>query len=205
MEPIIHMFYVLKCMSPLEADHYSLKLRSKASRKRWEAGVLFSETDEDEDFHPPAESIELNTQPEDEEVPNVYAELYWNPIPLFTRRLVAALHAAGVDNLQTYDTKLVTVQGTNPPPADHYLAVNIVGRVAAADLPKSERNPDVEDSVLSTDFYSLAVDETKARDLFMFRLIENITAVLVHDRVKRHVEGAGIRTLTWIPPEKWAG
>lgn len=36
-------------------------------------------------------------------------------------------------------------------------------------------------------------------------LAENTSAVLVHERVKKQVEDAGINTLTWIPPEMWAG
>jgi hypothetical protein len=39
----------------------------------------------------------------------------------------------------------------------------------------------------------------------MFRLAENITAVLVHEHVKDQVERGGISTLTWLAPEEWAG
>ena len=199
------MYYVLDCMSPLDAEFFTVKLRSLKNRKRWAAGVLFTPSSDIPEFQPPLEPIELTTRPEDEEPPRVYAELYWNPVPLFSRRLVTALQAAGVDNLQTYETRLVSVQGANPPTADHYWAVNIVGRVAAADLEKSEINPEVDDRILSTDFYSLAIDEKKTKDLLMFRLVENITAVLVHERVKKQVEGAGITTLSWFQPEEWAG
>lgn len=198
-------YYVLECLSPLDAEHYLLEATGDGADKRWDEGILFSATDERRGFHPPLEPIELNTEADTEEPPRIYAELYWNPIPLFSRRVVAALRAAGVDNLQTYETNLVTTFGKNPPPANHYLAVNIVGTVSAADLKKSELNPDVRERIISADFYSLAVDTDKARDFLMFRLLENITAVLVHGRVKEQVEAAGIDSLTWIPPHEWAG
>ena len=198
-------YFVLKCMPTSKADYYRLGVEYPADDKRWKAGLLFSDDDNNEQLQPPPVPIPVTTEPEDPELPNVYAELYWNPIPLMTRRLVTALRAAGVDNLQTYDTRLDGVEGPNPPPADHYLAVNIVGRVAAADLGKSTTNPDAPETMVSMDFFSLSVDEQKARDFLMFRLAENITAVLVHERVKEKIEASGIDTLTWLKPEEWAG
>jgi hypothetical protein len=59
--------------------------------------------------------------------------------------------------------------------------------------------------MISTDFHALSIDESKARGLLIFRLAENITAVLVHEHVKKQVERSGIGTLTWLAPEEWAG
>ncbi|OHA80417.1 MAG: hypothetical protein A2675_01525 [Candidatus Yonathbacteria bacterium RIFCSPHIGHO2_01_FULL_51_10] len=197
-------YFVLDCMSPLEYEHYLLKVDYSA-QKRWEAGVLFSNQDERDGFHQPTEPIELQTKADTEVPPRIYAELYWQPIPLMSRRLVAALQEAGVDNLQTFETRLVTVQGKSPPPVDHYLAVNIVGLVKAADLNKSKTNSDVPEKLTSMDFHSLAIDESKTHEQLMFRLAENISAVLVRERVKSFIESKGINTLTWYRPEDWAG
>jgi hypothetical protein len=95
--------------------------------------------------------------------------------------------------------------GKSPPTSDNYLAVNIVGRVAAAELAKSEINPEVPERLISMDFFSLSVDEAKTRGALMFRLAENLSAVLVHEHVKAQVDRAGIETLTWLRPEEWAG
>ena len=198
-------YYVLECLPRLEAEHYRLNVGFPANDKRWHAGLLFSDRNRSEELQPPPVPIPVGTQPEDPAIPNVYAELYWNPIPLMTRRLVSALREAGVDNMQTYDTRLESVEGSNPPPPDRYLAVNIVGRVAAADLGKSDINAETPERIISTDFHSLSIDESKARDFLMFRLAENITAVLVHERVREHVERRGIDALTWLAPEEWAG
>jgi len=198
-------YFVLKCLPPIEAEYYRLQVGYPANDKRWEAGLVFSSQNRSEELQPPPVPIGVRTETEESDIPNVYAELYWNPIPLMTRRLVRALQGAGIDNLQTYETALESAQGPNPPAADHYLAVNIVGRVAAADLGKSEINPDTPERMISTDFHSLSIDESKARALLMFRLAENVTAVLVHEHVKEQVERSGIGTLTWLAPEEWAG
>jgi hypothetical protein len=198
-------YYVLDCHSPLTADHHALEVSSALRGKRWRAGGLFSSADERVGFHPPTEPIEVRTQPDTDEPPKIYPELSWPPIPLMSRRLVTALQASGVDNLQTYETQLVAAQGTPPPAADHYLAVNIIGLVAAADMQKSKLNPAVRETLISVDFHSLSVDPAKARGLLLFRLAENVSAVIVHEHVREIVEKRGIDTLTWLNPDEWAG
>lgn len=198
-------YYILDCKPPLEVDHYRLQVGYPANDKRWVEGIIFSDQDTREGFHPPDEPIGLNTKADTEDSPRVYADLYWIPIPLMSRRLVAAFRAAGVDNLQTFETKLLTVLGDKLLPADNYLAVNIVGCVTAADLEKSQTNPEVMEKMVSMDFHSLSVDESKARGSLIFRMAENVTAVLVHEDVRRHIEAGGITTLTWFAPEEWAG
>jgi hypothetical protein len=198
-------YYVLKCLPSIQVEHYRLQVGYPANDKRWEAGLVFSSQNRSEELQPPPVPIPVRTEAEDPDIPNVYAELYWNPIPLMTRRLVQALRGAGIDNIQTYDTTLESPQGEKPPGADHYLAVNIVGRVAAADLGKSDISPETPERMISTDFHSLSIDESKARALLLFRLAENITAVMVHEHVKDRVEQSGITTLSWLAPEQWAG
>ena len=198
-------YYVLDCMSPLRAEHYRFRVGYPANDKRWVAGLLFSATDESDTCQPPEEPIEVRTKESTEEPGHIYPELSWVPIPLMSRRLVEGLKAAGVDNLQTYETKLISRHGENPPPEDHYLAVNLVGVLAAADLTKSKTNPEVADKMISMDFFSLAIDPSKARNVLMFRLAENVSAVIVHERVKLAIEAQGISTLSWFRPEEWSG
>ncbi len=199
------MYYVLKCLPPVTTDYHRLEVRSPGADRRWEAGILFTTDDRRDELHPPLTPIRLATEVEETDTPNEYAELYWNPIPLMSRRLVDALRSAGVDNLQTYETQLDVAAGAVGTRPDRYLAVNIVGRVQAADLARSETNPESTERFISKDFFSLAVDDGKARGLPMFRLAENVSAVLVHAHVRARVEAAGISTLTWLEPEAWAG
>jgi len=182
-------YFVLKCLSPPTADHYVLQVDDELRSLDWYAGALFAANSGDAERRPPPEPIEVRTYLE--KGPHVYPELTWSPIPLMTRRLVTALQSAGIDTLQTFATKLVAPEGSPPPPEDLYLAVNLIGLVAAADLRKSLLNPDVSDRLISADFLSLAVDPAKARGLLLFRLAENVSA--------------GIDTLSWLKPERWAG
>jgi hypothetical protein len=59
--------------------------------------------------------------------------------------------------------------------------------------------------MISMDLHSLAIDPSKTRNALMFRLAENTSAVLVHERVRQYVESRGITTLSWYNPEQWAG
>jgi hypothetical protein len=176
-----------------------------ANDKRWEAGLLFTMEDDRETCHPPQEPIEISTDEDTEDPERIYPELTWVPIPMMSRRLVDTLRAAGVGNLQTFETKLINARGKNPPPENFYLAVNVVGLVAAADLGKSEVAPGGAEKMISMDFNSLAIDPARARGASMFRLAENVSAVIVSENVKKHVESAGFASLTWFKPEEWAG
>ena len=198
-------YYVLDCLSPLRKANYTLEVEYPANDKAWRKGASLTPGAEWEDEQPPPEPIEVKTREELVDAHMfIYPELAWMPIPLMTRRLVAALRNAGVDNLQTFETLLVAPQGNDPPPPNHYLAVNVLGLLAAADENKSQSDPGTG-RLIYRDFHSLAIDETKARDILMFRLAENTSAVIVHERVKQAVETQGIQTLSWISPERWAG
>jgi len=204
-------YYVLECQyypprhPGRQAEFYSLEVSPEVRRFEWKVGRMFLAKNKWEDERPPKEPIELATVPMSKELWGFYRDLYSQPIPLFSRRLVDALIKAGVHNLQTYETVLTNFEGDNPPPRDHYLAVNIIGLIDAADMKKSVIGAGSKEELFATDFDSLVIDEKKPRGMLMFRLAQNISAVLVHERVKEYVEAAGIDTLTWIPPEMWAG
>ena len=197
-------YFVLDCMAGSGPPQFVLEVDWSA-KKYWKMGRVFSEADEDSDFQPPEGIIEVETKVDSKVRERIYPELTWHPIPLMTRRLVSALQSSGVTNSQTYETRLTNPQGDPPPSADLYLAVNVVGAIAAADLAESETNPDVSEQLISMDFRSLSIDPLQARDALMFRLAENLSAVLLHERVKDFIEGQGITTLTWYEPESWAG
>jgi hypothetical protein len=192
----------MKCMAGTGPLQFKLEADS-TNKECWQMGRVFLPNDEDPDFRPPADVIEVRTKIDSKAAERVYPELTWNPLPLMSRRLVAALQSSGINNLQTYQTRLTNPQGQTP--VDYYLAVNIVGLVAAADLGESLTDPNGTDTLLSVDFQSLTVDPMKSRDALIFRLAENVSAVLVHERVREFVEEAGITTLTWYEPESWAG
>jgi hypothetical protein len=199
-------YFVLECFGPRGKEHFTLEVDPAVERRMWRKGVVLSQPAEWEDEQPPDEPIQIDTVPEPSEPELfVYPELTWVPIPLMTRRLVQALQRAGVDNLQTFLTNLRTVEGDDPPAADTYLAVNIIGAVAGAGFEKARVSPTSTETLVSIDFNSLAIDEAKVRSLLMFRLAENTTAVVVHEQVKQRLKADGLETLKWVRPEQWAG
>jgi hypothetical protein len=198
-------YFILDCHPPLGADFYSHRVPEPAKSRRCLAGVQFTNADRREGLRLLHDIIPVETIDEPDAPLLIHGELRWVPIPLMSRRLVAGLQAAGVNNLQTFDTELVSPPGKTPPRRDHYLAVNIVGCMNAADLEKSETRTAVSETGTSMDFHSLAVDMEKTRGQLMFRLAENVSAVLVHESVKAALDAAGFTTLTWFDPKDWAG
>jgi len=114
---------------------------------------------------------------------------------LMNEPMVEALRRGGVDNIDTYPAILHdSVNGRQ----FRYLAVNILGLVAAADLSKSRwRNFDGA-ARLDTHFETLVVDPDSARGQLMFRLAEDTGTIIVHANIKQALESAGIPGLKFV-------
>lgn len=130
----------------------------------------------------------------------LYDEL---PIPCMHTSLLEALTAAGVDNLQTYDAILRDV--------DHgieykdYKAFNVVGKIAAADMRQSVMMGTSDSTMIDADFDRLVIDESKCKGLLLFRLAENITAIIVDEVVKQEAQKRGIKGIHFYASGQWAG
>jgi hypothetical protein len=125
------------------------------------------------------------------QAPRFYA---WYPgSDLMQERLVEVLRAAGVDNLDTFPTQIVNAATDEIIPG--YLTVNIVGRVACANMAKSHSEPLAD----SNYFHDLVIDPARARGLLMFRVDESPMIVLVHERVAAAIEAGGFTGLTLQP------
>jgi uncharacterized protein DUF1629 len=122
-------------------------------------------------------------------------------IPLMSDRLIAALRAAGVDNIDAYRAEIRRGDGTLA--SKQYKAINVIGVVSAADMAKSKVAEGLPVELIDTSFDSLAIDESRASGLLLFRLAEAVTTVLVHETVKEHLEQNGFDALGFIPPEEW--
>ena len=121
-------------------------------------------------------------------------------VPIMSKRLADALAEVGVDNLQLFP---VILRNTVTGQVYDYLAFKVVGLVAAADLNASESTVHDDKPVADMSFETLVIDETKTHSLLMFRLAENINALMVHDKVRKHILSKGIDTLTFTRPEDW--
>lgn len=133
----------------------------------------------------------------------VKKHLYDATIPLFHRDLIDALHAAGVDNLDCYPVKIT--DNTTGAVDETYTAVNVIGLVAAADLAKSKHSDPSGRGRIDMDFDGVCLSKEAPQDLMLFRLAECVSALVVHDSVKRFLETRGGFGLTFVAPERWIG
>ena len=129
--------------------------------------------------------------------------LYEASAPLFREDLLAALEKSGVDNLQLFDA--VVIEPKTKVEHTNYKAVNIIGRVAAADMANSTLMNLPNPELFGQSFDALAIDEKKAGGLLLFRLDESASAIVVHDRVKKGVEAAEIPGMTFYESGEWSG
>jgi hypothetical protein len=186
------MYYMMTCLSPDEEDHALMSYIEDDPSRSWHSGTRFAQ--------PPPQPIRVEVQPE---YPGLIPELNDEPLPFMTKRMLAALHSAGVTNLDTY--QVVIYDPTNNTTYENYVAFNVIGTIAAADLNQSSYDTTLPERMISMDFDSVVIDEQATRGALMFRLAESVNAIVVHEKVKQHLEASGIDTLTFIPPEEWAG
>jgi hypothetical protein len=112
---------------------------------------------------------------------------------LMQQKLVDALEAAGVDNLQTFPTVVRRKDTGEEVPG--YVAVSIVGRVKCAVMTKSDAEPLATSNV----FHKLTIDPARTGGQLMFRLRESSMVVLVHETVAKAIEAGGFLGLTLEP------
>jgi hypothetical protein len=131
------------------------------------------------------------------------AMYYEKSVPVMRNDVVAALSAAGVDNIEYFDAVLENpVTGCEE---TDYKAFNIVGVVSAADMSASQLMGTSSSTIGDADFHSLTIDESKTGGLLLFRLAEALNAIVVHERVRKAIEAAGIPGFVFYGPGEWSG
>jgi len=144
--------------------------------------------------------IKLQWDPETE---GLKKSLYSTIIPLFRKDIVAALQEAGVDNLDSYAVEISDVKLGEI--SHDYVAVNIVGLVAAMNHDGSRYSDFWGAGLIDLDIDSLVIDSEKAKGFLMFRLAECVNGIVIARKVKEHLESQGGFGLTFVPPEEWIG
>lgn len=158
----------------------------------WISGVRMAD--------PPPDPIELTWDPMRED--GLRKAYYESSVVLMAKGLVLALREAGVDNLDTYP---VIVRSTkNGDICGDYVAVNVIGSIAAADMEKSVVL-DEGAGMVDVIFSSLVIDENKARGQLFFRLAESAGALVVHEPVRDHLLRKGGFGLTFTEPRDYCG
>lgn len=124
-------------------------------------------------------------------------------IPVMRDDVVSVLQGCGVDNVQYYDA--VLKDPTAGREYRDYKAYNIVGLVSAADMGASTLMGTSSSRLLDVDFEGLTLDPTRPRGTLLFRLAENVSAIVVHERVKAAIQGSGIPGFAFFGPGEWSG
>jgi hypothetical protein len=187
-------YYVLRVEDPDEGYRARLDYKRDQPLRSWMTGTPFPT--------PPPEPIRIGLRGTDEDR-WVLGDLWLTPVTVMSTRVLEAIRSAGVDNLDTYAVELLDpISGKL---YRDFVAFNVIGKLAAADLGATQFAPGSQERMISADIDSLSVNADRARGALMFRLAESVNAVVVHERVRDAVLAAGIDTLTFLEPEDWAG
>lgn len=144
---------------------------------------------------PPTAPLKLAINFDDEDAGDC-ADFTVGPIPMVTQRFREALDAAGVTNIDYYPVTLEGAERFDAFPT--YFAANIVGKVAAADKSASQYT-EAFGGPGATLFEKLVLDPKLSTDLPIFVLAENMSIVIVSEKVKAKAEALGVDTLRFIP------
>lgn len=190
-------YYVLMCFTPWFTKSASIGPAPEVEGvSSWIKGQLIDA--------PVPQPLQFTVEPDEDDrepdEPGVLLEMYQDSYVLMTDRLVDALRAAGVDNLQLFDAVISDPRTGSV--ASNYKVVNVVGVVACADLGRSTYTA-TGTPLIDVSFDSLVIDEKRAGGLLLFRLAESLSAIIVHERVKRHLLATGFDMLTFRDPAKY--
>lgn len=186
-------YYMLECYMPDDWDDMAL-LKAVYFKElgSWRIGKRFSQD--------PPNPIEIKIRPG---YPDNLKELYSADAMVMTNSLYEALLECGIGNMDKYDC-VISNEETGFSTKD-YVAVNLLGMVKAADIANSNAVDGREDQVVDADFDGVTIDENKAQEALMFRLAENTSAIMVHEKVKNHLLSKGFDMLSFVEPKDWAG
>jgi hypothetical protein len=108
---------------------------------------------------------------------------------VMSKRLVSALAAAGVDNLQTFPAEIK--HSLTGDIISDFVVFNIVGMVSAANLGASSSTPlaDVQH------FHKLVIDPARPKGLLMFRLAESRRDIIVAEQIADAIRAGGFTDL----------
>lgn len=189
------MYYVLDCLEPLSPNGEALLEVHNTFRvgaiRLWKSGArhrtpvpqpieMVFDTFRGYDG-PPVEMLDLG-------------------IPIMSARLAGALTDAGVDNIDFYD---VALRHRETGIQHAYKAYNIIGLVSAADLGNSEWLGGSNEQRIDMPLTTLAIDKNACADHRLFRLAENVNAIVVRQDVREILEKSGFPSLRFKRPEDW--
>jgi hypothetical protein len=188
------MYFIMEWHAPVGQTPMRLEILDNYTES-WQMGARFEESEL------PPTPLRLGVDPESEGT--FLLDLMQAPVVLMSKRLVASLQRAGVDNMDLYPVTITDPRtgGTY----DTHVAVNVVGVISAADLKASVVDTRLPGDMITTAFDKLVLKEDAARRQLLFRLAENVGALVVHEKVKERVEADNFETILFMEPEGWFG
>ena len=136
--------------------------------------------------------------------PGIIKPWYKDTIPLFRQDLLTAIIESGVDNLEIYDAILKDVH--NGIDYMDYKAVNVIGLIDCIDKGETKiAGLDTLGGLLPDMIDSLSISEEKTNGLLMFRMPTSISAIIVHEKVKKSIKKNKIPYMYFHKPQEWAG
>jgi hypothetical protein len=122
---------------------------------------------------------------------------YFDAEPVMSNEFYQALVEAGVDNMDAYECILHSEDGKVE--YKGFKAVNIIGVIRAAGEGTEFTG---ESRLIDVSMDKLSLDAGKTFGALMFRLAENLSTVVVHERVKRYIEKKGFPSIVFREPEE---
>lgn len=122
---------------------------------------------------------------------------YYDAVPVMSNAFHQALVEAGVDNLDAYDCILRSEDGTIE--YKGFKAVNIIGVIRATGDGTVFTG---ESRLIDASMDKVVIDSRKTMNALMFRLAENLSTVVVHERVKRYIEKKGFSSIVFREPSE---
>lgn len=188
-------FYMLSPGTDDEGELIKLIFKKDHRARTFAEGIPCSTAPGTKQWYlPPAEPLLLTIEPRE----GAPLPTYMNqPVPLMNRALYEVLRGAGVDNLDVYRAELRHPDGRLE--SDDYYVFNLIGVVKAVDLAKSKFDADQPNREIAMTLDSTVIDPAATHDLAMFRLAENLTTVVVNERIKQAIENSGIKLIKIYP------
>lgn len=128
------------------------------------------------------------------------ADFFDTTIPLMSARLLNALAAVGVSNLDVYP--MILQRSDTSERWDNYSAVNVIGAIDAIDLENSEYTTD---SFGEPNFTRIALKEDLVSGLKLFRLNTGPGLIVINEVVKDALSGQDFYALMLQPLEDYDG
>lgn len=177
-------YYIMATENPDQMLLYSMPDLPDDISDSWMSGEPFTEEPEE------PITVEICTGYEQKELLP-----FFDDPPVVSTEFLQALIDSGIDNIVPYEVEIRSEDGT----VVHrgFKAINIIGKVKAAGMSTVYTGPT---RIIDASIDSLEIEPGAARSLLMFRLAENVSAIVVHERVKEVIEARGFHSIVFREP-----